>query len=164
MRVSTIIVPHLEHDGQFDKSVARAVGWVLVIGASLVQEGEHYRTLSHRRPILKFLADGNTHISTKTNIATCLPWCRLGLPLSAAERCEPLYRGLTVAIAASWLSLARQQTAVDQLLAIWSEASADTAADESRWRFQYPGARTEPDKKPPAPSAAGRERVSVTAA
>jgi hypothetical protein len=84
--------------------------------------------------------------------------------LSAAERCEPLYRGLTVAIAASWLSLARQQTAMDQLLAIWSEASADTAADESRWRFQYPGARTEPDKKPPAPSAAGRERVSVTAA
>ena len=38
--------------------------------------------------------------------------------LSAAERCEPLYRGLTLAIAASWLSLARQQTAMDELLAI----------------------------------------------
>jgi hypothetical protein len=29
--------------------------------------------------------------------------------LSAAERCEPPYRGLTLTIAASWLSLARQQ-------------------------------------------------------
>jgi hypothetical protein len=38
--------------------------------------------------------------------------------LSAAERCEPRYRGLTLAIAASWLSLARQQTAMDELLAI----------------------------------------------
>jgi len=28
--------------------------------------------------------------------------------LSAAERCEPAYRSLTLAIAASWLSLARQ--------------------------------------------------------
>jgi hypothetical protein len=36
MLVSTIIVPHLEHDGQFDTSVARAVGWVLVMEPSLV--------------------------------------------------------------------------------------------------------------------------------
>jgi hypothetical protein len=90
--------------------------------------------------------------------------------LSAAERCEPLYRGLTLAIAASWLSLARHQTAMDQLLAIWNEASAATAPDENQWRFQYPGARTAPDKNPPAPStvhasgSAGRERVSVPAA
>jgi hypothetical protein len=58
--------------------------------------------------------------------------------LSAAERCEPPYRGLTLAIAASWLSLARQQKARDELLAIWSEASTVTLADTSRRRFQYP--------------------------
>jgi hypothetical protein len=44
--------------------------------------------------------------------------------LSAAERCDPAYRGLTLAIAASWLSLARQQEAVDGLLAIWSKAQS----------------------------------------
>jgi hypothetical protein len=32
MRASTIIVPHFEHGGQFDTSVARAVGWELVMG------------------------------------------------------------------------------------------------------------------------------------
>jgi hypothetical protein len=58
--------------------------------------------------------------------------------LSAAERSEPPYRGLTLAIAASWLSLARQQKAMDELLAIWSEASTDKLADTSRRRFQYP--------------------------
>jgi hypothetical protein len=52
--------------------------------------------------------------------------------LSAAERCESPYRGLTLAIAASWLSLARQQIAMEELLAIWSEASADTAQDKGR--------------------------------
>jgi hypothetical protein len=44
--------------------------------------------------------------------------------LSAAERCDPAYRGLTLAIAASWLSLACQQEAVDGLLAIWSKAQS----------------------------------------
>jgi hypothetical protein len=44
--------------------------------------------------------------------------------LSAAERSDPAYRGLTLAIAASWLSLARQQEAVDGLLAIWSKAQS----------------------------------------
>jgi hypothetical protein len=42
--------------------------------------------------------------------------------LSAAKRCEPPYRGLTLAIAESWLSLARQHEAMDELLSIWSEA------------------------------------------
>jgi hypothetical protein len=46
--------------------------------------------------------------------------------LSAAAQCEPAYRGLTLAIAEAWLSLARQQEALDQLLVIWSEASAFT--------------------------------------
>jgi hypothetical protein len=42
--------------------------------------------------------------------------------LSAAERCEPPYRSLTLTIASSWLSLARQQQAMVELLAIWSNA------------------------------------------
>jgi hypothetical protein len=65
----------------------------------------------------------------RTNAAECL---------SAAERCEPPYRGLTLAIAASWLSLAGQQIAMDELLAIWSLASSDTLADKSPRRLQYP--------------------------
>jgi hypothetical protein len=40
----------------------------------------------------------------------------------AAERCGRDYRDLTLAIAASWLSLARHQESVDELLVIWSEA------------------------------------------
>jgi hypothetical protein len=58
--------------------------------------------------------------------------------LSAVERCAPPYRDLTLAIAASWVSLARQQIAMDELLAIWSEASTDKLADTSPRRFQYP--------------------------
>jgi hypothetical protein len=42
--------------------------------------------------------------------------------LLAAERCELPYRGLTLTIAASWESLARQQEAMVELLAIWTEA------------------------------------------
>jgi hypothetical protein len=79
----------------------------------------------------------------RTNAAECL---------SAAERCDSPYRGLTLAMAASWLSLARQQIAMDELLAIWSEAV--------RWRF-YPRARAEDfSKKPPARSV-GRESVGM---
>jgi hypothetical protein len=44
--------------------------------------------------------------------------------LSAAERCGPAYRDLTLAIASSWLSLARHQEAMDGLLTIWSRAQA----------------------------------------
>jgi hypothetical protein len=92
----------------------------------------------------------------RTNAAECL---------SAAERCDPAHRSLTLAIAASWLSLARQQIAMDELLAIWNEASADTVPDEGRWRFQYPRARAdEPEKKPPAPPLAGGPRVAKASA
>jgi hypothetical protein len=55
--------------------------------------------------------------------------------LSAAERCELPYRRLTLAIAESWLSMARQQEAMDELLVIWSEASADTLAEWSPQSF-----------------------------
>jgi hypothetical protein len=41
--------------------------------------------------------------------------------LSAAKRCGPAYRDLTLAIARSWLSLSRHQQAMDELLAIWSK-------------------------------------------
>jgi hypothetical protein len=58
--------------------------------------------------------------------------------LSAAERCEPAYRSLTLAIAASWLSLLRQQEAMDELLAIWSKARSATSTASSRQSFEYP--------------------------
>jgi hypothetical protein len=48
--------------------------------------------------------------------------------LSAAERCGPAYRDLTVSIAETWLVLARHQGALDGLLAIWSEAQPAWAA------------------------------------
>jgi hypothetical protein len=44
--------------------------------------------------------------------------------LSAAQRCGPAYRDLTLAIAASWLSLARHQEAMDEILATWSGAQS----------------------------------------
>jgi hypothetical protein len=65
----------------------------------------------------------------RTNAAECL---------SAAERYDRAYCGLTLTIAASWLSLARQQIAMDELLATWSQAGTDTLADPSPRRFQYP--------------------------
>jgi hypothetical protein len=42
----------------------------------------------------------------------------------AAERFGPAYRYLTLDIAESWLSLARQQEVTDGLLAIWSDAQS----------------------------------------
>jgi hypothetical protein len=42
--------------------------------------------------------------------------------LSAAERCGPAHRDLTLAVASSWLSLARHQEAMDGLLTSWSRA------------------------------------------
>jgi hypothetical protein len=54
----------------------------------------------------------------RTNAADCI---------LAAERSGPAYRDLTFAIAESWLSLARQQEAMDGLLAIWNEARSTTA-------------------------------------
>ena len=58
--------------------------------------------------------------------------------LSAAERSGPAYRDLTFAVGESWLSLARQQEAMDELLAIWSKAQAAASAAPVRLPFQYP--------------------------
>jgi hypothetical protein len=55
--------------------------------------------------------------------------------LSAAERCGPAYRDLTLAIAASWLSLARHQEVMDELLEVWSKAQS---AAPIRLPSQYP--------------------------
>jgi hypothetical protein len=44
--------------------------------------------------------------------------------LSAAQRCGPAYRDLTVSIAETWLALARHQDAMDELLATWSDAQS----------------------------------------
>jgi hypothetical protein len=46
----------------------------------------------------------------------------------AGARCEPAYRDLTFALAEAWLSLARQQEAMDELLVIWSEARSEKQA------------------------------------
>jgi hypothetical protein len=53
----------------------------------------------------------------------------------AGERCGPAYRDLTFALAESWLSLARQQEAMDELLVIWSKAHSATLAAPSRQSF-----------------------------
>jgi hypothetical protein len=55
--------------------------------------------------------------------------------LLAGERCEPSYRDLTFAIAESLLSLARQEEAMDELLAVWSKAQS---AAPIRLPFQFP--------------------------
>jgi hypothetical protein len=39
--------------------------------------------------------------------------------LAAQEACQPYYRKLRLSMAASWLSLARQDEAIDNLLANW---------------------------------------------
>jgi hypothetical protein len=80
--------------------------------------------------------------------------------LSAAERCEPAYRCVTLAVAASWLSLARQQETMDELLVIWSKASSVALAASSRRSFQYP-----PDLQLPlfATPARGRDTASTSA-
>jgi hypothetical protein len=48
--------------------------------------------------------------------------------LSAAKTCGSLYRGLTLDIATSWLALARQAEAEDELVASWGNAAAFAAA------------------------------------
>jgi hypothetical protein len=51
--------------------------------------------------------------------------------LSAADRCELPYRRPAVAIAEAWLSLARHEEAMNELLAIWSKARAPTSASDT---------------------------------
>jgi hypothetical protein len=58
--------------------------------------------------------------------------------LSAAERCGQDYRGLTLDIAESWLSMARHQEAMDDLLVIWSEVRSARSTVSSRQPFRYP--------------------------
>jgi hypothetical protein len=82
----------------------------------------------------------------RTNAAECL---------SAAERCDPAHRDLTLAIAASWLSLARQQEVMDEFLAIWRHASTVTLADPGPRRFQYP----RDIRRPPFSASAGYRQV-----
>jgi hypothetical protein len=43
--------------------------------------------------------------------------------LLAAKTCEPPYRGLILAVATSWHALARQDEAIDELVATWSKAA-----------------------------------------
>jgi hypothetical protein len=78
--------------------------------------------------------------------------------LSAAERCELPYRGLTLAIAASWLSLARQQEAMVELLAIWGDASSATSTVSSPHSFIL---STFTSPHPPLPPAGGYVAIPV---
>jgi hypothetical protein len=55
--------------------------------------------------------------------------------LSAAERCEQPYRRPALAIAEAWLSLARNEEAMEELLAIWSKAGAPTPTASSPQSF-----------------------------
>jgi hypothetical protein len=41
--------------------------------------------------------------------------------LSAAERCGPAYRDLTVSMAKTWLALARHADRMDEFLSTWSD-------------------------------------------
>jgi hypothetical protein len=92
----------------------------------------HRRRGGYEPNVAKLGARGNGELPMndaqryRLNAAECL---------SAAERCELPYRGLTLAVAEAWLSLARQQEAMDELLAIWSEASADTLAESRPQSF-----------------------------
>jgi hypothetical protein len=182
MRASTIIVPHLEHEGQFDTSVARAVGWVLVMGASLVRAGARPNS-QPPTPNFRLLAGDLLYVSTKEKIANSfalVPVRPATAPTAfvfnfgqtpsisgrkvaagrgqrrvamndaeryrlnaaecplATERCEPPYRGLTLAIAETWLSLARQQEAVDELLVFCCEDRSAMSTASSRQSCQYP--------------------------
>jgi hypothetical protein len=53
---------------------------------------------------------------------------------AAQEACQPYYRRLHLSMAASWLSLARQDEAIDNLLASWDTAKpikTDVLAQQS---------------------------------
>ena len=43
--------------------------------------------------------------------------------LAAQDACQPYYRKLHLSMAASWLSLARQDEGIDNLLASWDMAA-----------------------------------------
>jgi hypothetical protein len=57
--------------------------------------------------------------------------------LSAAKTCEPPYRGVTLDMATSWLALARQTEAEDELIAIWNKADAAAFAAAIPRRILY---------------------------
>ena len=50
--------------------------------------------------------------------------------LLAAKDCDPHYRNLTTAIAASWHALARQAEATDALIESWNKEDSAAFADE----------------------------------
>ncbi len=49
--------------------------------------------------------------------------------LAAQEACEPYYRKLELSMAVSWLALARQDEAMDNLLAGWDTAEPVKSAE-----------------------------------
>jgi hypothetical protein len=51
--------------------------------------------------------------------------------LSAAERCGPAYRDLTVSIAETWLALVRHEDAMDELLATLEQSQLPVSSRQS---------------------------------
>jgi hypothetical protein len=90
----------------------------------------------------------------------------------AGERCGAAYRDLTFALAQSWLSLARQQEAMDELLVIWSNARSGEQPALSKPR-RYP-LHLEPldparradaalDKRPTSAASMARDHITPVA-
>ena len=78
------------------------------------EAGEQFYTDAGRSTSASFrIMEGAMHDSQRyrDSAAECL--------LAAEKACQPYYRRLHLATAASWLSLARQDEAIDNLFASW---------------------------------------------
>jgi len=92
--------------------VGSAAGWGLdVCLASRVSN--FIQTPADQRAHPPRIMEGAMHDSQRyrDSAAECL--------LAAEEACQPYYRRLHLSMAASWLSLARQDEAIDDLFASW---------------------------------------------
>jgi hypothetical protein len=64
--------------------------------------------------------------------------------LLAAKNCDPHYRNLTTAIAASWHALARQAEATDELIESWNKEDSAAFAAATPRRILYAARRPLP--------------------
>jgi hypothetical protein len=64
--------------------------------------------------------------------------------LLAAKTCEPAYRGLILAVATSWHSLARQAEATDALIESWNKEDSAAFATTTPRRIFYAARRPLP--------------------
>jgi hypothetical protein len=124
-------------------------------GADRVCTKLHRRRSSAGANLL-WVARGNLRVAMndaqryRMNAAECI---------LAGERCGPAYRDLTFALAEPWLSLARQQEAMDELLVIWSNAGSAMSTVSSPHSFIL-STFTSPHS-PPLPPAGGYVAIPV---